>query len=97
MAISAPHRAPLSPPLQFRSLQKIGTESARALRLYPLSPRAPRATSLSEFRNRRPVNFSDCMSGLGRLRKHGVHMIYTVSGLRRVTPYVQFVLLCYLR
>jgi hypothetical protein len=27
----------------------------------------------------------------------GVHKIYTGSGLRRVTPYVQFVQLCYLR
>jgi hypothetical protein len=26
-----------------------------------------------------------------------VHMIYTGSGLRGVTPYVQFALLCYLR
>jgi hypothetical protein len=34
------------------------------------------------------------VSGLERLRKQWVHRIYTGSGLRRVTPYVQFVLMC---
>jgi hypothetical protein len=52
---------------------------------------------MSGFSNRRPVNLSDCVSGLERLRKRGVRRIYTGSGLRRVTPYVQFVLLYYLR
>jgi hypothetical protein len=50
---------------------------------------------LSRFSNRQPVNSSDYVSGLGRLRKWGYTRIYTGSGLRRVTPYVQFTLLSF--
>jgi hypothetical protein len=41
--------------------------------------------------------FLGLCAGPRMVAQMGVHKIYTGSGLQRVTPYVQFVLLCYLR
>jgi hypothetical protein len=40
--------------------------------------------------------FLGLRAGPRTVTQMGAHMIYTGSGLWRVTPYVQFVLLCYL-
>jgi hypothetical protein len=54
---------------------------------------------VSQGFNRRPINLSDCVSGLGRLRKRGTQDLYRFgppesNTLRPVRAAVLFVLIC---